>query len=57
MYGPEEIREAKTREDSDLTRGHGQGNGLRIHGTYFAVVSVAALVLIMLGIALAARIM
>lgn len=58
MYTPAEIKEsARTSGDADLTRGHGQGNGVRVHGAYFAVVSVAALVLIIVGIALAARMM
>lgn len=58
MYAPEEIRyAARTSGDADLTRGHGQGNGVRVHGTYVAVVLLAALVLVVGGIALAARMM
>ncbi|HXH78434.1 MAG TPA: hypothetical protein VNJ48_08010 [Nocardioides sp.] len=58
MYTADEIKEsARTSGDADLTRHHGQGNGLRVHGAYFAVVSAIALVLIIVGIALAARMM
>ena len=58
MYTPDEIkRSAQTSGDADLTRHHGQGNGLRVHGAYFAVVSAVALVLIVVAIALAARMM
>ena len=42
-----------SRSDVDLTRRHGQGNGLRIHGIYFAAVSLAAFVLVVIGIAVA----
>ena len=31
---------------ADLTRSRGQGNGLRIHGTFFAVISIIAVVII-----------
>ena len=37
----------------DLVRSHGQGNGIRVHGTYFVVVSIAALVLLVVAIAMA----
>ena len=37
----------------DLVRSHGQGNGVRVHGTYFVIVSVAALVLLVIAIAMA----
>ncbi len=37
----------------DLTRGHHQGNGIRVHGIYFVVVSIAALVLLVIAIAIA----
>ena len=37
----------------DLTRHHGQGNGLRLHGIYFAAVSLAALLIVIAVIALA----
>lgn len=58
MYTPDEItRATQTSGGADLTRHHGQGNGLRVHGAYFAVVSAVALVLIIVGIALAARMM
>lgn len=46
-------RAAFASEDADLTRGPGQGNGVRVHGIYFAVVSLAALVLVIAGIGLA----
>lgn len=37
----------------DLVRSHGQGNGVRLHGTYFVVVSIVALVLLVGAIAMA----
>jgi hypothetical protein len=37
----------------DLTRSHGQSNGLRVHRIYFAAVSLAGLVLIIAAVALA----
>ncbi len=39
--------------DVDLTRSRGQGNGLRVHGIYFAVVSIAVLIVFIVAIALA----
>ncbi len=39
--------------DADLNRHHGQGNGLRIHGICFAIVSSATLVLLIVGVAIA----
>ena len=42
-----------TAGDVDLTRHRGQGNGVRVHGIYFAVVSLAALVLVIAFIAFA----
>jgi len=41
---------ADSRAGVDLTRARGQGNGMRVHGTYFAVVSLLALVLVMSAI-------
>ncbi len=37
----------------DLANGHRQGNGVRIHRTYFFVVSITALVLLVIAIAFA----
>ena len=37
----------------DLVRSHGQGNGVRLHGTYFVIVSIVALVLLVGAIAMA----
>lgn len=48
---------AATRADVDLTRHHGQGNGLRVHALYFAVVSLVGLVLVIVAAALAASMM
>lgn len=41
----------------DLTQGHRQGNGFRVHGIYIVVVSVVALVLLIAAIALASTMM
>lgn len=38
---------------ADLNEGHRQGNGIRVHRTYILVVSVVALVLLGVTIALA----
>jgi hypothetical protein len=38
----------------DLTRSHGQSNGLRVHRIYFAAVSLAGLMLVIGAVALAA---
>jgi hypothetical protein len=40
---------------SDLTRHHGQGNGLRIHLVYFVAVSLVALVALIAAIAVVPR--
>ena len=37
----------------DLIQGHRQGNGMRIHRTYIVVISLAALVLLGIAIAVA----
>lgn len=37
----------------DLARGHRHGNGIRVHRTYIVVVSLAALVLLVVAIAVA----
>ncbi len=50
-------RSSDTRGDADLTRHHGQGNGVRVHGIYFAAVSLAALVIIVAAIVLAVTMM
>lgn len=42
---------------ADLTRMHGQGNGVRIHRLYFAVVSVLALVLLIAAAAYSTTLM
>ncbi|MGA8845424.1 MAG: hypothetical protein WB471_02290 [Nocardioides sp.] len=39
--------------DIDLTRHHGQGNGLRVHLTYIVAVSLVALASLVVAIALA----
>ncbi len=49
----EVTRSAGTSGDADLTRSHGQGNGVRVHGLYFAAVSLAALALVIAAIVLA----
>jgi hypothetical protein len=39
----------------DLIHGHRQGNGLRVHAIYILIVSIAALALLVGGIAFASR--
>ncbi len=41
----------------DMVHGHRQGNGVRVHGIYFVVVSVAALVVLIIFIAIASSTM
>lgn len=41
----------------DLTRHHGQSNGLRVHGVYFAVISLVVLVALLAAIAVASDMM
>lgn len=45
-------RRSDASAEVDLTRHHGQGNGLRIHGIYFAVVSLVTLLVLIAGIAI-----
>lgn len=57
LITPEALAEGSRHVPDNLTRHHGQGNGLRVHGIYFAVVSLAALVvLLVLAATAAARI-
>jgi hypothetical protein len=53
LLTPGTVTRADTGGDADLTRKHGQSNGLRVHGLYFAAVSLVALVLIIAAIVLA----
>lgn len=54
LLSPESFTEqAGTNGDVDLTRSHGQSHGLRIHGIYFALVSLVALLLVILAIVIA----
>ncbi len=41
----------------DLIQGHREGNGLRVHAIYIVIVSVAALALLVGGIAMASSMM
>ncbi len=41
----------------DLTQGHRQGNGFRVHGIYIVVVSIVALIVLIAAIALASTMM
>jgi hypothetical protein len=54
LLAPQAVtRSADTCGGADQTRSRGQGNGVRAHGIYFAVVSLAALVLVIVAIAVA----
>ncbi|MCX6399718.1 MAG: hypothetical protein NTX33_07305 [Propionibacteriales bacterium] len=58
LLSPETLaRGARVKSDVDLTRHHGQGNGLRVHTVYFAVVSLVGLVLVIVAASLAATMM
>lgn len=43
--------------EADLTRHHGQGNGIRVHGIYFAAVSLVVLVALLVVVAFASDMM
>lgn len=58
LLSPRKVaRASETSADADLTRHHGEGNGLRVNGVYFAVISVVALVLLLILIAVASSMM
>lgn len=44
---------AVIRQGADLTRRHGQGNGMRVHVLYFFAVSLAALALMIVAVVVA----
>lgn len=46
-------RSADSSEPADPTHSHGQGNGVRVHSIYFALVSLVALVLVIAAVAVA----
>lgn len=52
LLSPERLAAAaRVNHPAGLARSRGQGNGVRLHSRYFAVVSLAALVLVMAAIA------
>ena len=54
LLSPAKLEEGARRSTQpDLRRGQGQGNGLRVHGVYFAAVSGAVLVAFIIVIAFA----
>jgi hypothetical protein len=55
LHAPGSVRAADGGTAVDLTRSHGQSNGLRVHRIYFAAVSLAGLVLILAAVALSTR--
>ncbi|WP_182379709.1 hypothetical protein [Nocardioides sp. WS12] len=58
LLSPQEIaRSAVESRDADLTRHHGQGNGVQVHAAYFAAVSLVALVGLIIAVAVATRMM
>ena len=58
LLAPEDVaRAASGSQDTDLTRTHGQGNGMRVHLITFGLASVAVLALVIGAIALASRMM
>lgn len=50
-------RGARIGREPDLTRSHGQGNGVRVHGIYFALLSLAVLAVFIVAIAFASAMM
>ena len=58
LLSPEQVaRGVAASKDVDLTRAHGQGNGMRVHLVTFGIASLLALVLLLVVIALASRMM
>ncbi|CAB4735246.1 MAG: hypothetical protein F2667_14920 [Actinobacteria bacterium] len=58
LLSPARLAEgARRSKEPDLRRGPGQGNGLRVHGVYFALVSGAVLVAFIIVIAFAGAMM
>lgn len=58
LLSPETLaRAVATSGEADLTRRHGQGNGIRINGIYFAAVASAAFGLVLAAITLASTMM
>lgn len=58
LLSPETLaRSADIRADVDLTRHHGQGNGVRVHAVYFALVSLVGLLLVIVAASLAVTMM
>lgn len=54
LLTPETLaRAAVIGRGADLTRHHGQGNGLRVHAVFFAMASLVALAMIISAVAFA----
>lgn len=54
LIAPETLaRAAVLGRDADLTRHHGQSNGMRVHALYFAAVSLVALAMVLAAVAFA----
>ncbi len=53
LISPEAIAAHASTNAENVTRGHSQGIGLRIHGVYFLAVSFVALVVLIVFIAVA----
>ena len=54
LISPERLaRAAGVPREVELKRARGQGNGLRVHGIYFAVVSTVMLIVFIVAIAVA----
>lgn len=54
LITPETLaRAAVIGRGADLTRHHGQSNGMRVHAVYFGVVSLVALAMIIAAVAFA----
>ena len=53
LLSPEAIAAHASTNTENVARGHSQGIGLRIHGVYFLAVSLVALVVLIVFIAIA----
>jgi len=53
LLSPEAIAAHASTNTENASRGHSQGIGLRIHGVYFLAVSLVALVVLIVFIAIA----
>ena len=58
LLSPEDVaRSSEGNQDPDLTRAHGQGNGMRVHLLTFGLASLAVIVVLVAVFVLVGRMM